>query len=207
MPASLNAEMTVIRQSGVCLSDWYLARHGEVEASGEDAVAHFCRIGWREGARPNPYFDPAWYLLRNPEIAAAGVNPLLHYIAFGEAEGRAPCPWFDAHWYRATYGLEERELCLRHFLTRRHSGQVNPVPVFDAAYYLENNPDVAAGGADPFEHFLLLSACRRRRNPSPDFDVKFYLNRYGGVLGDENPLLHYLANRESGVFLPAAAGT
>ena len=106
-----------------------------------------------------------------------------------------------ARWYRETYGLGAKELCLRHFLERRQSGQVNPVPVFDAAFYLENNPDVAAGGADPFEHFLIFGRLEAR-NPAPDFDIKFYMNRYGGVLGDENPLLHYLANRESGVFLP-----
>ena len=201
MSGQLNAEIAAIRQSGVFLSSWYLSQHREVEARGEDGISHFCQVGWRAGARPNPYFDPGWYLSRNPEIAAAGVNPLLHYIAFGEFEGRDPSPWFDARWYRATYGLGAKALCLRHFLERRQSGQVNPVPVFDAAFYLENNADVAAGGADPFEHFLIFGS-REARNPAPDFDINFYMNRYGGVLGDENPLLHYLANRESGVFLP-----
>ncbi len=190
-----------IRQSGVFLSPWYLAQHRALDTPGADGVAHFCTAGWREGARPNPYFDPAWYLAHNPEIAAAGVNPLLHYIAFGEFEGRDPCPYFDVRWYRATYGLGARELCLRHFLARRLTGQVNPVPVFDAAYYLENNTDVAAGGADPFEHFLIFGA-NEGRDPAADFDIKFYVNRYGDMLGGQNPLLHYLANRESGMFLP-----
>jgi hypothetical protein len=140
---NLKTEIAVIRRSGLFLSDWYLPQHPGIAAHGEDGVAHFCQAGWRAGVRPNPYFDPAWYLSRNPEIAAAGVNPLLHYIAFGEAEGRDPCPWFDVRWYRASYGLGEKEPCLTHYLERRMTGQVNPVPVFDAAYYLENNPDVA----------------------------------------------------------------
>ena len=24
-------------------------------------MTHFCSIGWREGRKPEPYFDPAWY--------------------------------------------------------------------------------------------------------------------------------------------------
>jgi glycosyltransferase involved in cell wall biosynthesis len=199
---NLQTEIMVIRQSGLFLSPWYLSQHREVEARGEDGVSHFCQIGWRGGARPNPYFDPAWYLAKNPEIAAAGVNPLLHYIAFGDAEGRDPSPCFSVRWYRETYSLGARDLTLKHYLDRRFTGQVNPVPLFDAAYYLEHNPDVAAGGADPFEHFLIFGAAESR-NPSADFDIAFYLNRYADSLGGQNPLLHYLANRESGLFMPA----
>ena len=202
MSDNLSGEITIIRQSGVFLSSWYLSQHRDIVANGEDGIAHFCQTGWRAGARPNPYFDPSWYLNRYAELGPAGVNPLVHYIAFGDAEGRSPCPWFDPVWYRATYGLGAQDLCLRHFLERRFTGQVSPVPVFDAAYYLENNPDVAAGGADPFEHFLTFGAAEAR-NPSAEFDVTFYRNRYRAMLGDENPLLHYLANRESGMFLPA----
>jgi glycosyltransferase involved in cell wall biosynthesis len=190
-----------IRQSGLFLSHWYAGQHGAAIAPGEDGVAHFCQLGWREGARPNPYFDPGWYLARNPDVAAAGVNPLLHYLAMGEAEGRNPSPYFEVSWYRATYGLGPKEACLAHYLARRLSGQVNPVPLFDAAYYLENNADVAAGGADPFEHFLIFGVTEGR-NPAADFDVRFYQNRYGELLGGQNPLLHYLAHREDAAFAP-----
>ncbi len=192
------AEIAAIRQSGLLLSAWYLPQHA---AASGDGVEHFCQTGWREGARPNPYFDPAWYLARNPEVAAADVNPLLHYLALGEAENRNPCPWFDVAWYRETYHLAPGEPCLAHFLKRRLTGQVSPVPVFDAAYYLQNNPDVAAGQADPFEHFLVFGV-RELRDPAPEFDMQFYLNRYGALLGGENPLLHYLANRADGNFMP-----
>jgi glycosyltransferase involved in cell wall biosynthesis len=188
----------VIRQTGLFLSAWYLAANPE---AGGDGVEHFCSTGWAQGARPNPYFEPAYYLAQNPEVAAAQVNPLLHYIAFGEAEGRRPSAFFDPAWYRETYGLGAKEPCLRHYLERRLTGQVNPVPVFDGAFYLDANPDVAAGGADPFEHFLVFGVAEQR-DPAPDFDIAFYLNRYGAALGDQNPLLHYLANREGGAFLP-----
>jgi glycosyltransferase involved in cell wall biosynthesis len=192
------AEAAAIRASGLFLSDWYLAGR---KWAGGDGVEDFCIAGWREGAQPNPYFMPGFYLAQNPDVAAAGFNPLWHYIFFGEFEGRPPCPFFDPVWYREQYAIGPRELCLRHFLARRFTGQVNPVPVFDAAYYLENNPDVAAGGADPFEHFLGFGAAEGR-NPAADFDVAFYVNRYGALLDGQNPLLHYLANRDDGKYFP-----
>jgi len=198
MSENLRAEIHAIRESGLFLSSWYLSAHPA--PPGDDGVAPFCTAGWRDGARPNPYFDVAWYLERHPEVAAAGVNPLLHFMALGEPAGHDPCPWFHVNWYRAVYGLQPGEACLRHFLDRRHTGQVNPVPVFDAAYYLETNPDVAAGGADPFEHFLHFGVAELR-DPAPDFDIGFYLNRYGALLNGENPLLHYIAHRETGLFL------
>ncbi|MDE1896151.1 MAG: glycoside hydrolase family 99-like domain-containing protein, partial [Rhodospirillales bacterium] len=194
-------EIDIIRHSGLFLSDWYLSQHSQALAAGEDGIAHFCRAGWREGAHPNPYFHSQWYLNRYPDVAADGGNPLLHFITAGEAEGRDPCPYFSTAWYRETYGLPPGTSCLAHFLKRRLSGQVNPVPVFDAAWYLDHHQDVAEGGADPFEHFLTFGVIEER-DPSPEFDIKFYLGRYGKYLHGQNPLLHYLANTESGLFLP-----
>ena len=201
MDVHTQAECDIIRQSGLLLPAWYLSQHPQAAQEGADGIDHFCRIGWREGARPNPYFHPQWYLSRYPDVAENGGNPLLHYITAGEAEGRDPCPYFFTAWYRETYDLPPGTSCLKHFLTRRHSGQVNPVPVFDSAWYLDQNRDVAEGGADPFEHFLAFGV-PEERDPSAEFDLKFYLGRYGNYLHGQNPLLHYLANLESGVFLP-----
>ena len=201
LAAQLEAYIELIRQSGLFLASWYLKQHPLLEELGQDPLAHFCAEGWGGGARPNPYFDAGWYLARNPDVAAADVDPLVHYITAGEAEGRNPSALFHTAWYRETYHLPPDASCLRHYLERRCTGQVNPVPVFDAAWYLETNPDVAESGADPFEHFLLFGVAEGR-NPAPDFDLKFYINRYGSMLGGENPLLHYLAHRESGLFMP-----
>ncbi|MGE4482618.1 glycoside hydrolase family 99-like domain-containing protein [Acidocella sp.] len=201
MDAQIQAEIDTIRQSGLFLPEWYLSQHPRAADQGENGIVHFCLSGWREGAQPNPYFDPLWYLGRYPDVAADGCNPLLHYITAGEAEGRDPGPYFQVGWYRATYGLATDAACLRHYLNRRHSGQVNPVPMFDAAWYLDQNSDVAEGGADPFEHFLTFGATEERA-PSPDFDIKFYLGRYRKYLHGQNPLLHYLANIDSGLFQP-----
>ena len=200
MVVKFQAEIDGVRQSGLFLSDWYVSQHPKAADEGADGVAHFCRIGWREGALPNPYFHPNWYLSYYPDVAQSGENPLLHYIIAGEAEGRDPCPYFFTAWYRETYELAPGISCLGHFLARRFSGQVNPVPVFDAAWYLDQNRDVAEGGADPFEHFMIFGV-PEERDPSPEFDLKFYLGRYKKYLHGQNPLLHYLANIESGMFL------
>ena len=201
MSKQIQSEIDIIQKSGLFLPEWYLTQHPQAATETASALTHFCRIGWREGACPNPYFHPQWYLTRYPDVAENGVNALLHFITAGEAEGRDPCPYFFTSWYRQTYNLPPPASCLAHFLKRRHSGQVNPVPVFDAAWYLDQYQDVAESGADPFEHFLAFGA-QEERDPSPEFDIKFYLGRYKKYLKGQNPLLHYLANIESGMFLP-----
>ncbi len=64
--------------------------------------------------------------------------------------------------------------------------------LFDAAYYLENSPDVRAAGADPLVHFIDYG-WRERRRPSPEFDTALYLQEQPEVeLAGQNPLLHLL---------------
>lgn len=201
MNTQLQAEIEIIRQSGLFLSDWYISQYPQAAQDGAQGVLHFCLTGWREGARPNPYFETGWYVQQNPDVVASQLNPLVHYIIIGEAEGRNPSPYFFVTWYRQTYNIPANSSCLAHYLSRRLSGQVSPVPCFDAAWYLDQNPDVAEGNADPFEHFINFGV-QEVRDPSPEFDMKFYLARYGQAVQGLNPLLHYLANQESGLFLP-----
>jgi glycosyltransferase involved in cell wall biosynthesis len=193
MSDNIAAEMLLIRRSGLFLSSWYISARPKAIAQGDDGAEHFCQLGWRQGAKPNPYFDPGFYLTQNQDVAATGVNPLVHYIAFGEAEGRDPCGFFHVTWYRQEYGLGPQESCLRHYLERRLTGQVAPVPGFDAAFYLETHRDVAAGKSDPFEHFLAFGPAEGR-DPAPGFDIKYYMKRYADTLAGQNPLLHYLRN-------------
>ncbi len=63
---------------------------------------------------------------------------------------------------------------------------------FDPGYYLANNPDVAASGAEPLAHYLTKGFAELRR-PGPLFDGKFYLHQYPGLVEKgQNPLLHFL---------------
>lgn len=70
---------------------------------------------------------------------------------------------------------------------------------FDSAYYLATNPDVAAAGADPLNHFL-NEGWKEGRRPHPDFDTLGYLISYPDVHhAGINPYYHYLvAGRSEG---------
>ncbi|QYK41009.1 MAG: glycosyltransferase [Paracoccaceae bacterium] len=64
--------------------------------------------------------------------------------------------------------------------------------LFDGAWYLRQNPDVAAAGMDPLEHFL-SSGMSEGRDPSPLFSTSFYLTTYPDVAAaDVHPLLHFI---------------
>lgn len=63
--------------------------------------------------------------------------------------------------------------------------------LFDADYYLANNPDVAAAGLEPLRHFC-EHGWRELRRPRPDFDVWWYwVNHLDPAQETINPLVHY----------------
>jgi hypothetical protein len=65
--------------------------------------------------------------------------------------------------------------------------------LFDPGFYLWSNPDVAALGMDPLEHYETCGA-RERRNPHPLFHTSYYLEHNPDVAAaDLNPLAHYFA--------------
>ncbi len=64
--------------------------------------------------------------------------------------------------------------------------------LFDAPFYLRQNPDVAAARVNPLVHYI-KQGWREHRNPHPFFDVAFYLERYPDVAqAGSEPLAHYL---------------
>ena len=69
--------------------------------------------------------------------------------------------------------------------------------LFDAGWYLRQNPDVAAAGADPYQHFMAFG-WREGRDPSLLFSVSKYLaaNPDVGRAG-VNPLAHYELNGQA----------
>ena len=79
---------------------------------------------------------------------------------------------------------------------------------FDPIYYLGKNPDVAAEGCDPLEHYLHFG-WREGRDPSAEFSTKGYLSANPDVeRAGVNPLLHYrehgLSERRRGWQKPGA---
>lgn len=121
--------------------------------------------------------------LEKPKVAKFGARKQaasLHQLAagaFSEAKKAEPPPADavqDAN-YQRERGLVER------------SG------LFDAAWYLDQNPDVVASGHDALDHYLQIG-CKEGRDPSPRFKTERYyeLNRDApGKTG--NALLHYLS--------------
>jgi hypothetical protein len=56
----------------------------------EDALAHYCSIGWKEGRDPNINFETNYYLENNSDVKQANINPFVHYINEGIREQRKP---------------------------------------------------------------------------------------------------------------------
>jgi hypothetical protein len=157
-------------------------------------------VGWREGRWPNPCFDPDWYRAQASEFGEVEGDPLLHYARQGEAQGRTPIAWFDPAWYRQAHAVPDGVLALAHYLGHRRDGSVSPRPDFDGRFYLDSNPDVAAAGRDPFEHYQ-TSGRQEGRLPRPEIDIvrasglmdaRYYLLNAADVLdAGIDPLVHF----------------
>ena len=101
-------------------------------------------------------------------------------------------PIFDLDSYRRdnpAVHARERE---KNGLPTCATGLSNSHPLFDADWYLEQNPDLAKADIDPFEHYLAYGA-KQGRSPHPLFDAKFYWKAYpDAVLAGQPALEHYL---------------
>ena len=70
----------------------------------------------------------------------------------------------------------------------------NTDPLFDTAYYLAQNPDVASSGADPYQQYMSVG-WKQGRNPSALFSTIYYLNQNPDVrAAGVNPLTHFEGN-------------
>ena len=68
------------------------------------------------------------------------------------------------------------------------------IGAFDAVFYLNAYPDIAAAGVDPLQHYK-LGGWREGRNPRADFDTSAYLAEHPAEeFGDLDPLSHRLAS-------------
>ena len=66
--------VAAISDSGLFDPAFYRETNPDVRDADEDALVHFCAVGWREGRAPNAYFDPLWYLEQNPDVASAALT-------------------------------------------------------------------------------------------------------------------------------------
>jgi hypothetical protein len=98
---------------------------------------------------------------------------------------------FDKEWY----ALQAPNIASDPILHYLHSGArqgLSPNRLFDSAYYVENNPDVAWSKENPFVHFVRFG-WRENRNPNAYFDIDHYLGHSPDVAASGmNPLAHYI---------------
>lgn len=185
------ATMDRLVETGLFDPDWYRRRYRDVAQAGADPARHFLEAGAAENRWPNAHFDPDWYVRHQLDGAPLSVHPVVHYLEKGERAGLRPITYFDPDWYRERYlGSFDDLSPLGHYLLSRAFGHNDPNLAFDTAFYVRENPDVVAAGIDPFEHFLEVGY-REGRNPSAEFDVRYYQRRH--LHGqDINPLVHFI---------------
>ena len=74
----------------------------------------------------------------------------------------------------------------------RVAKSIRQTGLFDDAFYLSHNHDVAEHEANALSHFLLYGASEGRK-PNPIFDSRYYCSEYPDLAHlTENPLAHYI---------------
>lgn len=181
--------------------------------AGPDPLASYLATGAAQGRDPSLLFSTAKYLLQNPDVASAHINPMLHYLANGQFEGRmaflsgptAPAdPLVQTQFYDrqlgATFipgGLAANQQAAASYDATGWQHGLNPDPLFNTAYYLAHNPDVAAAHINPLLHYE-NNGWKEGRNPSAGFNTRAYLAANPDVSAAAiNPLSHYLQNGQS----------
>lgn len=143
------------------------------------------------------WFDPQWYLQYMPAARDSDMEPLEHYLKYGACAGVGPNSFIHGLGEDASRGLRGMDSSI----DAQPADQAQQLQdemdllanssLFDAAYYLDNNPDVAAYGADPLRHFCELG-WRELRRPNRHFDVWWYWSMYLDPAHETiNPLVHY----------------
>jgi glycosyltransferase involved in cell wall biosynthesis len=194
----------LIRTSGLFDANWYVRHNAGGLTLREDAALHYVTRGHHLGFEPGPHFSGREYLARYPDVAAEGFNPLVHYVMHGRHEGRAivgePVPdgappasvgaQFRAPGTRAP---EVSSLTRQQQRTLREQATlIRGSGLFDANWYVENNPVDAFALRDPVIHYL-REGSGQGFDPGPRFSGRRYLGAYPDVVQEGmDPLLHYV---------------
>ncbi|OCP18503.1 hypothetical protein BC361_32170 [Ensifer sp. LC54] len=94
------------RQLATFDPEYYMAANPDVAAGwNAPAIDHFSQFGWKEGRRPNAWFDSSFYLQQYADIRNGGLNPFEHWRGWGYAEGRKPYAGYAGFDARATSDL------------------------------------------------------------------------------------------------------
>jgi glycosyltransferase involved in cell wall biosynthesis/SAM-dependent methyltransferase len=165
----LQAALSAIRSS----ISWKVSRPARVIARSLRALV-----------RSSPGVPPA----EPPSVSEAPADP--HQF---EHSVIASSPLFDRQWYQGRAPeVSEADDLVMHYLTQGRRRGLDPHPLFDTAFYLDANPDVAAAAIDPLAHYISCGALEGRR-PHPLFDNAFYLEENADVAAARiDALAHYV---------------
>ncbi len=100
-------------------------------------------------------------------------------------------PLFDHNFYS---GLSSRVRLVQliHYVEYGYKERLNPHPLFDTSYYIQENPDVAERDIEPLNHYL-SHGFKEGRNPHYLFDNNYYLSINDDVRKSNTPpLLHFV---------------
>jgi glycosyltransferase involved in cell wall biosynthesis/GT2 family glycosyltransferase len=205
-----------ILKSGLFDPDFYLSAYPDVAASGQDPLDHFARNGGREARSPSRDFDGPVYVMSNP-AARLAENIVIDWLDEGrKGKRQPPCPLaareanlaphvFDA----STTGGTAVELVPPLRVSRRDYAIARKSGLFDEGYYRSAYGDELQKGTDPLRHYL-ERGWRENRNPSAQFDTHYVATTIMGCESEQtpvaNPLLHYLAHRNTLRMSPVPPG-
>jgi len=172
---TLLASQALILQSGLFDPGFYGGQAGQ-GLSTQEMIRHYLSRGETEGVRPHPLFEPAFvrdqFVAAGIELAPGGV--LATYLAHPDLE-IDPHPLFDTGRLRRT---AQRPLPVATGLKQYLSGapwkaDESPCVLFDVAYYLGANADVARSGMDPLLHYAAFGGAEGRA-PHPLFLASYF---------------------------------
>lgn len=115
-----------------------------------ESVLYYLRYGVFLGQDVNQGFNSAAYWHYYKDVIDSRLNPLVHFFKFGKASHRISFP--------SNINLKENKSLIE------KSG------LFDAEFYLQENPDVASRGLEPLEHFCKFG-WKELRDPAANIDI------------------------------------
>jgi len=182
---------------------WYMSVHQDVRAADIEPLQHYVMYGDREGRKPCEGFDPKLY--REANRLAAKANPLEHYLLKLAQGGLADAP------ERMLASGAEAAGASSCKARATELGQADPPPIenyalydnyFDPDYYLAQEANIElqlvpevrklSRRQAALNHYY-LHGWRAGLNPSPYFDVKYYLAINPDIRAAQvDPLTHYI---------------
>jgi len=176
---------------------FYRAGVGAPGATPAELLIRYLTVTGEAGpeADPSPYLGTTWY--RQQQTQNKHVPALLDYIQHGAAKGLSPHPLLDARFIAAAMapGVAPLDAVIA-YIDQKLTAQsgLNPHPLFSWSYYLANNPDVVASGAEPLSHYL-KGGWREGRKPHPLFDPAGYMRLQPDIdASGQEPLTHYVSS-------------